>query len=906
MTDRSLKPSRRPRIPAWLALSFLTLPLAWGQESWPFQPTRDSFDEAALFDLRELNEEVAGQSGWVRANADGDFELGSGEPVRFWATNHYVGREDPYVPRPQPGYQNAPDIDHAARWLAKRGVNLNRLHSHINPDPATQDIDDVNLDEVEWIWRSVGAMKQAGIYSVVSPYWANTMESDDGRWGTDWNGNHHGLLFFDETLQAAYKEWLRYLFTTPTDYLGGKTLAEEPALAIFQIQNEDSLLFWTVNNLSGGPADRLGALFHDWAVEKYGSIDEAYAAWGTRYRNSDDLGNGVLGMANIWDMTTAGKQAIGPNERLNDQLQFWVETMMAFNEEIERFIHEDLNCPVLVNAGNWKTADVILLEDSERYSYTSNEVSAVNRYFAGVHVGPNRGWAIVNGDGFTNPSVLQESTLSFPINLKQPVGMPMMVTESTWVMPMNTAFESPMLISAYSSLNGVDAYFWFAGETDEWVPPRSANGYLPSQEKWIFLTPDMVGQFPAAALAFRRNYIARGQPVVEEHRALESLWQRKSPVIAETASFDPNRDSGDLPPDSSLEGGVDPLAFLVGPVTVNFASSESNTTVAEGLEERITTTEEGSQVTSITDEIMLDTINGRFTIDTPFVQSLVSYGQADVTLGSSRIQNLAADSAATIVSLDGRPLQRSTRVLVQVAARSRPEDWATEAGQINVGSEADPEWVDGQIVQSYGSAPWMMEQAQVEVSLFNPWLSSAQVLDANGVPVADLPLSREEETVAFSFPSEAMYVALTASPQTYAQWAGEYSWPSGEEGMDDDPEGDRKANLMEFASGGHPLRFDSGGIAETQLMEADGSHLLAVVYHRNVLASEVLDQFEVSSDLQNWMELSEHLGEAARDLVTNDNPGGEGAAEERTLLVTLGSSEERLFVRRKVTDTGGS
>lgn len=110
--------------------------------------------------------------------------------------------------------------------------------------------------------------------------------------------------------------------------------------------------------------------------------------------------------------------------------------------------------------GNWKTADVVYLEDSERYSYSAtSDVVALNRYFSGVHQGPYEGWGIVTGDVFTSPSVLKDSVTSLPVSVKQPVGMPTMITESTWVAPMDSAFESPMLISAYSSLSGFDGYF---------------------------------------------------------------------------------------------------------------------------------------------------------------------------------------------------------------------------------------------------------------------------------------------------------------------------------------------------------------------------------------------------------------------------------------------------------------
>jgi hypothetical protein len=55
-------------------------------QAWDFAPSKDTFDSASLLDLRNLNEEVAGQHGFVRLAADGEsFLRGDGQPIRFWA-----------------------------------------------------------------------------------------------------------------------------------------------------------------------------------------------------------------------------------------------------------------------------------------------------------------------------------------------------------------------------------------------------------------------------------------------------------------------------------------------------------------------------------------------------------------------------------------------------------------------------------------------------------------------------------------------------------------------------------------------------------------------------------------------------------------------------------------------------
>ena len=93
--------------------------------SW--EPDVDSFAVDALIDLRYLNENVAGQDGHVRARGN-EFVLGNGKAVKFWAAN--IGG---LIHR----------LDHQshiylAKHLAKRGVNLVRIHGGIysSRDPA--------------------------------------------------------------------------------------------------------------------------------------------------------------------------------------------------------------------------------------------------------------------------------------------------------------------------------------------------------------------------------------------------------------------------------------------------------------------------------------------------------------------------------------------------------------------------------------------------------------------------------------------------------------------------------------------------------------------------------------------------------------------------------------------------
>lgn len=730
-------------------LAFLLALQTWGGgDTWAFNPSRDEFRNDALLDLRYLNERTAGEAGWVTADSDGGFRLGNGKPVRFWAVGTNVGREKPFTPKPL-GAKTEPDLDVHARFLAKRGVNMVRLHAQISPDPAKQGLNEINEKERDWIWRSVAAMRKQGIYTTISPYWMVPMKFAES-WGIEGDPGQTaaGLLFFDPKLQQAYRAWLKALILEKNPYTG-IPLAKDPSFALLEIQNEDSLLFWTFGNIKGPQKTNLERQFADFVGRKYGGADKLKEAWADAKLPDDKPG--AYDFYGLWEVGQA--QSGGKAARLADQIEFLTETMRRFNADTVSFIRRDLECPVMVNAGNWRTADPTRLQDAERYSYTPTQVDAVNKYFTGIHQGPNQGWAIVNGDKFTSPSLLQDPRPA-PFNLKQTAGRPIVITESTWVYPMAYSSEGPLLTAAYQSLTGVDALYWFSTGDEQWTPPQSGNGYLPSQAMWVMGNPDMLGTFPAAALLYRSGYVKQGKPAVHEVRRLTDIWNRKTPVITEEPGFDPNRDSKDLAAGTSVTQGVNPLAFLVGPVEVQFGGDPAQTKVdvAKYIDASTGT------VSSNTGELALNPEKNWFTMDTPCAQGVAaffghkpSFKLSDVTFVSRNEYG-----AAAAVSMDGKPLRTSGKVLLQFGTRSRPTGWADKPTTIQV----DKKMVEGFEITSVGHAPWAVTKADLEVVINNSGLSKATVLDLNGNGIKSLPVHREGGSLRLTFPADAMYVVL--------------------------------------------------------------------------------------------------------------------------------------------------
>src|SRR4051812_24268596 len=96
---------------------------------FPFNPAKDEFKPDALLDLSSLNEKAAGEKGFVKTDGHGGFLRGDGEALRFWAVGSFVQEHRPWSQRPLWfSEKTEPSLARHARFLAKHGVNLARMH----------------------------------------------------------------------------------------------------------------------------------------------------------------------------------------------------------------------------------------------------------------------------------------------------------------------------------------------------------------------------------------------------------------------------------------------------------------------------------------------------------------------------------------------------------------------------------------------------------------------------------------------------------------------------------------------------------------------------------------------------------------------------------------------------------
>ena len=709
-----------------LALCLLPLSFCLSQQqvpwsdagTWAFHPGQDPYTDNTLFDLRPLLDKVAGEKGFIKLGDDGGFVRGDGSPIRFWANT--AGTFD--------GNQAAAET--YAKNMSKRGVNLVRLFvRQLNDNLDNPEADAKKIAEIQ---MAVATYKKHGMYSIINIYW----HSD-------------AILFLSPKRQAAYKNWWRELLTRPNPFCPDKKpLKDDPAVAILQIQNEDSLLFWTFMGIREPQNkelfDPFNAKFKEW--QKKNNLPDAelnYAFWEISHGDPDHSRN--------------------PSENIRQSMRFAAEYMREFNIGVAKFLREDIGCPALINAGNWQTADQVRLLDLERWSYDANDVIGVNRYvdMSGHHNPHGRvGWLVERGDTYRNVSCLKDNNWRFlPTNTKQVRGKPTIVPETGWVAPNGMQAEAPFLVAAYMSLSGVGACFWSGfGSTGFDIPSWPFhNGVY----KWgNHACPEVMGGWPATAWMYHKGYLKRGEISVDEKRGLEGdLWDLKVPVIAEDSNFDPNR-PGTSRAQSNIVGGAPHAAFMIGRAQTEYGKNPADSKVnlhgntpediARGL------------IKSSTGEILMDTPRGVCVIDAPCAQGACGFLASAETIKTSALTlDIFNEYGAVLaVSLDEKPLAQSKKILLQITTQSRPDGWADEPATHDGKEVLRIKNTGGGGAHNVGKPHFNVKNTSGLFAIKNPLLTKATLADPNFYPAGDVPVKRRGESLEIKLPPNAMYIVL--------------------------------------------------------------------------------------------------------------------------------------------------
>ncbi len=529
---------------------------AASETTWfPFDPKQDSFTENSVIDLRFLNGRFAGEHGFIAVKQGQFIHSGNGEPIRFWGVNG------------PPHELSGSELKHCARLLAKYGVNMVRIHGGYFDERG-----ELDSGKVKHAFEIVDAMKAEGIYSHFSiyfPLWL--MPKPDNPFLKGYDGKKHpfAALFFNPDFQQQYRKWWTALLTTP-NAATGKRLVDEPAVACLEMQNEDSLFFWTFSedNIPDPQLRIIEKMFGDWLLKKYGSMDAAFSRWNNLKAKRDVPAEGRVGFRPLWNMFHE------KTARDHDTAQFLLEVQMKFYEDTYAFLRR-LGFKGPITASNWYTASPEVLGPLEKLSYTCADFIDRHGYFSCNHKGDNSAWSVRNDHTYSDRSALRfdPEQPGKPRQFIHPsmdphyAGKPSMISETTWNRPNRFRSEAPLYYAVYGALQHTDAIIHFAFDSAHWsVKP----GYF--MQPWTLMSPAMMGQFPAAALIYRRGLVASGSVLADIHLNRASLLQLEGTPLPQDAALDELR-LKDIPTGVAVKPGgrIDPLIHYAGRTEVNFS-----------------------------------------------------------------------------------------------------------------------------------------------------------------------------------------------------------------------------------------------------------------------------------------------------------------------------------------------
>jgi hypothetical protein len=691
----------------FFAIACVTCVPAWAGDWVEWNPPGDPFTESAL-DLRALNEKQAGMHGPVRVE-NGRFVLGDGTPVRFWAVNG------------PPEDLRGDALRQAAKTLAKRGVNLVRIHKSVFDSKTGA----FRPDMVAKIQETVAAMKAEGIYvhlSIYFPLWFTPEPGLEFLEGYDGSKHPFAALMFHRKFQEVYRQWWTRLLTEKLSP-DSPPLIEDPAVFGLEIQNEDSFFFWTFNpeNIPPPLLAELEGMFSKWVHAKYGSYEAALAAWNGLRMPGDDPEAGRIAFRPLFQIFH------DRTVRDQDTARFLAETQRGFYDEQIKFLRE-LGFRGLVTASNWKTANNAILGPLEKYSYLGGDFIDRHGYWGGTHSGENAAWSIREGHVFSHRSALRfdpakpggAREIGHPVFDTKVNGLPSMISETTFTRPNRYRVEGPLFYAAYGALQGSDAIVHFAFDGAEWsVKP---NFWM---QPWTLMSPTQMGQFPAAALIYRKGLLKEGVVAARIGLPLADAFALKGSPLVESQNLDELRKGDAVVETTGGTASVDPRVHLIGRTELEISENPKPTELpplAEFIDDQ------AQVVRSSTGELTLNHGKGLLRIAAPQVEGLVgALAEAD----DAKLSVLALETqldlgAVVLVALDDQPLVSSRRMLLQVGTEERPSGWS---------EEPQP---DGLLrILSIGKNPWQIAPTSGTVRIQRPDSAALRVtkLDGNGYPL---------------------------------------------------------------------------------------------------------------------------------------------------------------------------
>ncbi len=698
--------------PPWLCIALTALACAPGRplvanadDAWPAFPVAWKDTASSPADVSFLLRAPAGRDGFVRVK-DGHLVHADGSRLRIWGMNVTANGALPPA-------QSAPAI---AAGLAQRGINCVRFHflDRIGALIPARRGDTRALDPqaLERLDRFVFELKQRGIYTDLNLNVYRTYKPGDGVRDPELLGIGKGATYFDERLLELQREFARQLLTH-TNAWTGRAYRDEPAVAVIEFVNENSLVeAWVQNRLLGHQTNPPSGTWYDIPPSYAAALTKQFNDWLPQHVSPEAL-------ARIRSETGVAAGALIPRlrreqfgrasqERFHTEAAFYMDTEHAFFREMARFLQKEIGAHSLLIAnsdhghgmsGYPLTASMAQLDLVDGHVYWQHP-----NYTAGPTTGRRSGFTI------PNTPMVDDPLHSTPVQLSRTAvaGKPYTVSEVNHPFPSEYACEGVPVLAAYAALQDWDGIFWYTlAHEDATRLEDVAQGHFDFAND-----PVKMSQLAAGALIFLRGDVQSARRTVTRTYSREQVIESLRLPRTESPYFTPG-----FPLALPLTHAVR-VASFDGPATGAFQPMPANRIEADTGELSWLAGGNGT---------------GRMIVDTLCSQALVGHlAQPDAQTRNLRAALQTPFCAITLSALDDQPVASSGRLLLTATAR------AANTGMV---------WNERRTsLETWGQAP-----ARIEPVLGKVWLSgleparalTAQPLDGSGEPRGQpIPLTR--------------------------------------------------------------------------------------------------------------------------------------------------------------------
>lgn len=655
--------------------------------------------KGSALDMSFLLDAPAGKHGFVTVKGD-TFVFEDGTPARFWGGNFFG----------EANFPEKADAERLADQVARSGANIVRLH-HLDvvapwtdkvvarslfggqQPKTTRHLDAKMLDRLEYL---VSCFKKRGIYIYLSPVSSRKPMPGDGFPGPADAAKDVGLGLkfegmFDDFLIGLQREYLEQLLRHVNPYTG-LPLARDPVLAMTEVINENTTIWPQADGEFALETEyyrgMLRKQFNQWLRGMAGGREALAARWAADGRTGlapgEDPATGTVEIPPTYRDRAASHFS---DARVTDTFRFLADVQQRYFTGMRRFFAElGLRAP-LAGSNHW-TMDVVDLRQNADFPY-------IDRHQYWTH--PEGSYNYEAGQRIDAKAMVKEAdggTLGL-LGRRRVAGRPYTVSEWHHCLPNPFRAEGPMLMAAYSALQG-----WHPMQYAYWATTETAPAMINAFEGMF--DPAQTNVLPAAALLFLRGDVR------------ESADAYYEPITRDQA-FNP-----------LAQVPVHPAASLVLKYGVAFTDLPAVPSVPLPA---VVEQARGAYRSS-TGELSWNAADGLLTIDTARTQAVIGFaGGRRVVTADSTFELSTPFAVAAVSSLTTDPISTSPRLLVSTSGDAR---WT--------GTNVSP---DGQQVLTTGRFPFLMQPVEGRIRIKGR-VAIAYRLDTDGTRLGTVSVTERD------------------------------------------------------------------------------------------------------------------------------------------------------------------